>query len=236
MNSHAPLTVCAAPAPTAARPFMGLTILVVEDSRYASEAVRLLCLRSGARIRRADSLTAARRHLGVYRPAVLIVDLGLPDGDGAALIRSVAHAQPRIPAILAMSGDPGRPEEAAAAGADSFLAKPLDSLVTFQQAVLAQLPPERRPVRLIEAQPEDVRPGGDAYHDDMAHAAALIENETGDAALDYLVQFLGGVARSAADAPLADATDALAAARREGRAARADLARIAGMVQERLAG
>ena len=92
-------------APTAQRPLLGLTVLVVEDSRFACEAVRMLCLRSGARIRRADTLASARKHLSIYRPTVVIVDLGLPDGSGLALIETLSQAQPRIDVILGTSGD-----------------------------------------------------------------------------------------------------------------------------------
>ena len=113
------------PAATATRPLLGLTILVVEDSRFARDAMRLLCLRSGARIRRADCLRSARRHLQVYRPSVAIIDLGLPDGSGAELIKEQAVAEPRIQALLAISGDDTKEELSLAAGAAS--ASPLSA-------------------------------------------------------------------------------------------------------------
>ena len=49
---------------------VGINRLVVEDSRFACEAVRLLCLRSGARIRRADSLEHAKTPWGL--PAISV--------------------------------------------------------------------------------------------------------------------------------------------------------------------
>ena len=106
------------------RPLFGLTVLVVEDSKFACEGIRLLCLRSGARILRADCLRSARRHLQVYRPSVVIIDLGLPDGNGAELIEELNAASPRVGIVLAISGDSFGESVALAAGADGFFAKP----------------------------------------------------------------------------------------------------------------
>ena len=131
--------------PTSNRPLLGMTVLVVEDSRFTCEALRLMCLRSGARIRRADCLRSARRHLRVYRPSIAIVDLGLPDGSGADLISDLDKANPRVGVILATSGDDSLEETALAAGADGFLPKPLSSVGEFQQIILDRLPAERRP-------------------------------------------------------------------------------------------
>lgn len=222
--------------PTASRPLMGLTVLVVEDSRFACEALRLLCLKSGARIRRADSLRAARRHLRVYRPSVVVIDLGLPDGSGIDLIRELARTQPRPVAILATSGDPAGREEALRAGANGFLEKPIHSLGDFQEAVLAHLPPEAQPPGPRLVQNTKVVPDALAFRDDMAHAADIISGAVDEKELDYLARFLMGVARSARDRSLEAAAGALERARQEGSPMRSHLARVAGMVQERMDG
>ncbi|WP_050930434.1 response regulator [Aestuariivita boseongensis] len=220
--------------PTAARPLLGLTILLVEDSRYASEAMRLLCLRSGARIRRADSLRAARRHLQVYRPSGVVVDLGLPDGSGLDLIAELDQAHPRVGVLLACSGDDVSEQAALAAGADGFLAKPIHSLAIFQEAILSRLPADQQPSGPRSLNDEAIDPDPMAFRDDMAHAAEVLTDTSDEKMLDYAAQFIGGVARSAADDALALAARQLAETRAMGRPVTADAARVAGLVQERL--
>ncbi len=220
--------------PTASRPLLGLTVLVVEDSRFSCDAMRLLCLRSGARIRRADCLKSARRHLQVYRPSVVIVDLGLPDGSGAELISELSVACPRVDVVIGTSGDSFAEEVALAAGADGFLSKPVSSVITFQNTVLSALPPERQPTgpRLVSDDP--ILPDPLAYRDDMAHAADVLDDRENERSMSYVTQFLAGVARSAGDGPLQKAAEDLAEARRMGLPTQSNLARVAAMVHDRL--
>ena len=85
---------------------------------------------------------AAGRHLAIYRPNVVVVDLGLPDGDGMALIRHLAAASTPIDAIVALSGY-DRADwqgEAIEAGAAACLQKPIESLRAFQECILGVLP------------------------------------------------------------------------------------------------
>lgn len=222
------------PAPTASRPLLGLTVLVIEDSRFACEAMRLLCLRSGARIRRADCLRSARRHLQVYRPSVVIVDLGLPDGNGVDLITELTQTEPRVGVVLGTSGDPDGEDQAIAAGADGFLEKPINSLAAFQQAVLSNLPADRQPTGLRELPDEIIHPDRMAFQDDMAHIADVLEDPPDDGSLDYVAQFLGGVARSARDQGLERAAAALASKRAAGGSTSMETAEIAGLIQQRL--
>lgn len=220
--------------PTAARPLLGLTVLVVEDSRFASEALRLLCLRSGARIRRADCIRSANRHLQVYRPAVAIIDIGLRDGCGAELINDLNQAQPRTNVIIGMSGDPDGEKMAMDAGADAFLAKPVTSLGKFQELMLAHMPADRQPSGPRSVADETIVPDPIAYQDDLAHMADIINTAEDENTMDYVAQFLAGVARSAEDHDLLHAVDRLSISRAKGRPTGTELAQLAGLVQERL--
>jgi DNA-binding response OmpR family regulator len=220
--------------PTADRPLAGQHILVIEDSRYTCEALRLLCLRSGARIRRADCLHAGRRHLSAYRPGVLIVDLGLPDGDGTDLIREAAGGATPIDVIVAISGDSSRADEALAAGAHLFMEKPLSLIDKFQAEIVALLPDASRPKGMRVAHGEEVHPDDIAFQDDMARVAEVLAELPDAEMLDYAQAFLAGVARSAGDRELEQATIDLSARRASGEAYVSQLAYLQGLVQHRL--
>jgi CheY-like chemotaxis protein len=216
------------------RPLMGLTVLLVEDSRLASEGMRLLCLRSGARLRRADTLHAAERHLRTYRPGVAIVDLGLPDGSGLGLIRRLSTARPRIDAIIATSGDDSLEAEALAAGAALFIPKPILGLAAFQAAILSALPPGRgpkgpRPLPVGEVDPDPI-----ALRDDLCHAAEIL-SRGGGPGLDYVAQFLAGVAKGVGDEGLMAGAGALGAARASGREGLGEAEGLAATLLDRLA-
>lgn len=226
--------IFAAPMPSAERPLGGVTVLLVEDSRYASEAVRLLCLKSGARIRRADCLRTAERHLATYRPTVVLIDLGLPDGSGIDLIARLSGAVPRLSAIVAISGEESGREAALAAGADSFLAKPLSSLAAFQAAVLGAL--KMGPAALRAVSDDAVVPDRLAYRDDLSLISELLTGEAEPREVSYAARFLSGIAESAEDPALAAAAAELRDNVETGAPTGALLARVAGLVAQRLAG
>lgn len=224
-----PSAFAAAPDTRNARrlqPLQGITILLVEDSRFASEAMRLLCQRSGARLRRAGTLESAARHLSLYRPDVVIVDIGLPDGDGADLIRTLTRDPAAAPAVLGTSGDPECEGAARAAGARAFLPKPPASLAAFQTAILDLLP---SPVLQAEAQPTGpLRPDTLALQDDLAYAAALLAVTRNATQRRYVAGFLASLAQSSLDGPLALAAE-------EAAMEDAALPRLAAIVSDRLA-
>ncbi|MFM2366164.1 MAG: hypothetical protein RIR95_772 [Pseudomonadota bacterium] len=176
-------------------PLQGVTVLVVEDSRFACDALRLLCQRNGARLRRAENLATAKAHLRVYVPEVLIIDLGLPDGRGEDLIGQLSQNGNRPGLILATSGQPEGRDSAITAGADGFLEKPIKSLATLVHLLSGDL----TPLGLIDhANDADQL----ALREDMEHAAFSLQQKQTPHLQTYIGGFVLGIATHAGDAPL----------------------------------
>lgn len=191
-----PLRPVAAPRSAAAvGPCLGKTVLVVEDSRAAADALRLMLLHLGARMRRAGTLADAARHLALYRPDAVLVDLGLPDGSGDALIAAMALDVRRPARIVALSAYPERAAGALACGADVFLQKPVAGL----SALLTALDPA------AELATAAALPATDplALLDDLELAADWLRAAPDGAGRHYLAGFLTGVARQTGDDALA---------------------------------
>ena len=195
----------------------GIRMLLVDDSRSVSEAIRIMAIRSGARIRRADCLKSAARHLTIYRPDVVIVDLGLPDGSGADLAREILEEASPRPAVLLISAaeEEVTSKVAAEVGADGYLVKPISSFSDFQRAIVTLLPEELRPsldgIGSVTVQ----QIGEDAFSHDLLNAQDLLKDALVDAkanATEFAAHFLLGVARTIEDGELIAASTAMLAA------------------------
>jgi len=99
-------------------------ILVVEDEDNIRRFVRLALVGEGHEVFEAASLRRGLIEAGTRRPDLLVLDLGLPDGDGVALIRDL-RGWSGAPVIV-LSARAGETDKIAAldAGADDYLVKP----------------------------------------------------------------------------------------------------------------
>jgi DNA-binding NtrC family response regulator len=103
------------------------TILVVDDDAATRRALVDTLERAGYRVRGAASTAEARRITETEEPALAVVDLVLPDGDGISLISELRGAWPAMPAIVVTSYvEPRSIVEAMRRGAVDYLPKPFD--------------------------------------------------------------------------------------------------------------
>lgn len=99
-------------------------ILVVEDEPDIRRFVRLTLESEGHEVFEAPTLQRGLIEAGSRRPDLAVVDLGLPDGDGVALIRDLrGWSQAPVIVLSARSGEADK-VTALDAGADDYLVKP----------------------------------------------------------------------------------------------------------------
>ena len=100
------------------------TILVVDDDLQLRRFLRTTLSGHGHTVVEAGSVAEAVAAIGRTRPAVILLDLGLPDGDGLSVLRRIS-AEDRPPIIvLSARGQEGDKVTALDAGAEDYLTKP----------------------------------------------------------------------------------------------------------------
>jgi PAS domain S-box-containing protein len=101
-------------------------VLVIDDDPAAHDLIARFLVREGVRIRSAYNAREGIAHARAYRPAVILLDIVMPEIDGWAALRTLKGdpALAKIPVVL--SSIAGEEERALSLGASDYLLKPID--------------------------------------------------------------------------------------------------------------
>ena len=124
------------------------SVLVVDDDPHLLKALRITLQAHGYAVETASDGGTALRAASHRPPDVMILDLGLPDLDGAEVLQELRRWS-SLP-VLVLSARHGSSDkvEALDAGADDYITKPfgLDELLARLRALLRRVPePESAP-------------------------------------------------------------------------------------------
>lgn len=115
-----------------------LSALIVDDEAAIRRFLRSTLVAEGFDVEEAGDLKTARDALGAARFDLAVLDLGLPDGNGADLIPQLQPLTSTAIIVLSALDDEQRKVEALDAGADDFVAKPF-GVAEFMARVRAAL-------------------------------------------------------------------------------------------------
>jgi DNA-binding NtrC family response regulator len=114
-------------------------ILLIEDTLSLQLVYRSILTGAGYRVAVAGTAAEGLSQFAALQPAIVLVDLVLPDSDGLQLMQTMLAAQPNTSIIaITANGSVNRAVDAMRAGAHDFLVKPFDEgrlLSTVQNAL-----------------------------------------------------------------------------------------------------
>lgn len=123
-----------------------MRLLIVEDNVELARLLAKGLVAAGFAVDVLNSAAEARAALTTTHFAALVLDLGLPDGDGLAILREIRHRKDPLP-VLVLTARDGLQDRVTGlrSGADDYLVKPfaLEELVARLEAIL------RRPGQLL---------------------------------------------------------------------------------------
>jgi DNA-binding response OmpR family regulator len=123
------------------------TVLVVEDEASIASFVSLYLKNAGYAVRTASNGTAALAEAESAQPALIVLDLMLPDIDGVEVCKRIRQRSD-VPILMLTARDEDVDKIIGLeVGADDYLTKPFNprELVARVKAILRRAQPERRP-------------------------------------------------------------------------------------------
>ena len=99
-------------------------VLLIEDERQIRRFVRVALEEDGCQVVEAGTMAEGLALAGAERPDLIVVDLGLPDGNGVDLIRDVRGWADTPIVILSARAQENDKIDALDAGGDDYLTKP----------------------------------------------------------------------------------------------------------------
>ena len=99
-------------------------VLLIEDEKLIRRFVRAAVEEEGCQVSEAETMAQGLIDAGLRKPDLLILDLGLPDGNGIDLIRDLRGWSDVPVLILSARSQENDKIDALDAGADDYLTKP----------------------------------------------------------------------------------------------------------------
>lgn len=160
---------------------VGVTLLVVEDDPAMSELLRAMCERQGMFVETRGDANDILTTLDEVRPALLLLDIGLPGVNGLEVTRQL-RAEPAhrdLPIVLVSAAtDVDTRSQAFAAGADDFQSKPVVAEELLRRIErLLEVARQKQLARGIHPGTGMLLPARTmrAFDEALANAAALVE-------------------------------------------------------------
>jgi len=102
-------------------------ILLIEDDDAIGKLLQISLQEFGYKTRLAKDISSAKREWMTHNPSLLILDLGLPDGDGKSLISFVRKESQTPIIVLSARSDEKEIITALDMGADDYVTKPFST-------------------------------------------------------------------------------------------------------------
>ncbi|HDP67336.1 MAG TPA: response regulator [Candidatus Marinimicrobia bacterium] len=118
---------------------MKTKILIVDDEHDIVELLEDFLLQKGYEIAKAYSQAEARTQLEAFKPAIMLLDIKLPDGDGIEFLKQIRPKYEDL-GIIMITGlaDKKIALDALKNGASDYIIKPID-LNYLSNSVLAKV-------------------------------------------------------------------------------------------------